>query len=143
MNPGPRNPFAGKLVAARLAAVRRASALAFARVLAFATVVSRLASALALTRVLALTGMGVSLLAHLQSHARLTGRHCSMRWRGDHSSHQAGNRCTGNYCLRFHGLPFLVVVFAQLANGTHRRESVKGMKELYSIMTRHASFTFL
>ena len=55
------------------AAIGRAAALAFTRVLGFAAIVTRLATPLALTGVLALATVLIRLLAHLQRNARFPG----------------------------------------------------------------------
>jgi hypothetical protein len=87
-----------------MAAVRRATAFAFARVLTFAAVVTRLTATLAFARVFTLAGVliFVLLLAHFERHARFAARRGGVRLNGKRSAHQTGNRRTGDHCFRFH-----------------------------------------
>ncbi len=114
-----------------MAAIRRATAFAFARVLAFAAVVTRLTATLAFARIRTLAGVlvFVFLLAHFEQDARFAVRSCGVRLHGERSAHQTGNRGTGNQCFRFHvGLSFFV--FGRPRVGTIPPESIKLMKKL-------------
>lgn len=98
-----------------MAAVRRATAFAFARVLAFAAVVARLTATLAFARVFTFAAVFVAhLLTHFERHARFGVRGGGMRLHGECSAHQTGNRCAGHHCFRFHfTFLFLVVHVAE------------------------------
>jgi hypothetical protein len=84
-NPGSRSHY---LLRRWLAAIRRAAALAFTRVLAFAAIVTRLATPLALTGVLALASVLIRLgLTHLQRNARFPGWSCRVGRGGERAAH--------------------------------------------------------
>src|SRR5450755_2046034 len=85
-----------------LAAIGRATAFAFAGVLAFAAVVSCFATALALTRVHAFAGVLVRvgfLFAHFERDTSLRAGLDGVRGNGKRTAHQTGNRCAGNHCF--------------------------------------------
>jgi hypothetical protein len=96
----------------RLFALDGATPLAFAGVLALASLVAGLTAALAFTGVLTLAGMGFALLRHClqgdSSWSRLAGCICAD---GHRSSHEAGDGCTRDECFcRIH-LVLLVFCF--------------------------------
>jgi len=106
-----------------VASFGRTASLAFAGVLALATVVPSLASALAFARVHALAGVlicgGLIFVAHFDRNTRFGARLDCLCRHGKRTAHQAGNCCPGDHCFPCHvGSFFFLLVFAELPNGT-------------------------
>ena len=112
-----------------MAAVRRATAFAFARVLAFAAVVTCFTATLAFASILTLAGVLIFLffLAHFERYARFAVRRGGMRLHGERSAHQTGDRRTGDHCFRFH-FDLSLFVWSSLAAAQYRPGSIKLMK---------------
>jgi hypothetical protein len=89
-----------------MAAVGRATALAFARVLAFAAVVAGLATAFAFAGIHSLTGVNVFFflrVAHLRERgAGFAGEIGRVCLDGERAAHEAGYCCAGEDGFRFH-----------------------------------------
>ena len=135
----------GRLLSGLSGLVSSAAAFAFAGIFAFAAVVAALATTLALARIHAFAGVFIRsilvliLVAHFNGDTSFGAGLDGMCGNSKRTTHQAGNRCTGNHCFLCHVTFLFRLVLAGLPSGTLTAESPTKVFTLQSLSALEGS----